>query len=68
LLCSFGLGEERRRWGSQPDLLQQELEAADIILPTGDYLQVSGARHSPRLAMSLGVIEMHSLDSLTDSV
>ncbi|WP_256216015.1 DUF6461 domain-containing protein [Streptomyces sp. Ag109_O5-10] len=59
LLCSFGLGEERRRWGSQPDLLQQELKAAGIILPTGDYLRVSGARYSPRLAMSLGVIEMH---------
>ncbi|MFE3168265.1 DUF6461 domain-containing protein [Streptomyces sp. NPDC059224] len=59
LLCSFGLGEERRRWGSQPDLLQEELEAAGIILPTGDYLKVSGARHSLRIAMSLGVIEKH---------
>ncbi|MQY39151.1 hypothetical protein SRB17_71730 [Streptomyces sp. RB17] len=57
LLCSFGLGEERRRWGSQPDLLQEDLEAAGIILPTGDYLQVSGERHSLRIAMSLGVIE-----------
>jgi hypothetical protein len=59
LLCSFGLGEEWRRWGSQPDLLQDELKAAGIILPTGDYLQVSGARQSLRIAMALGVIEKH---------
>ncbi|MGW7548318.1 DUF6461 domain-containing protein [Streptomyces sp. NPDC054770] len=59
LLCSFGLGEERRRWGSRPDLLQEELEAAGVILPTGDCLQVSGARHHLRIAMSLGVIERH---------
>ncbi|MEU6240232.1 DUF6461 domain-containing protein [Streptomyces sp. NPDC047024] len=57
LLCSFGLGEEQRRWGSRPDLLLEELEAAGIILPTGDCLTVSGARHSLRIAMSLGVIE-----------
>ncbi|MEU4931026.1 DUF6461 domain-containing protein [Streptomyces yokosukanensis] len=57
LLCSFGLGEERRRWGSRPDLLQDDLTAAGIILPTGDYLRVSAERHSLRIAMSLGVIE-----------
>ncbi|MFE9360982.1 DUF6461 domain-containing protein [Streptomyces olivaceoviridis] len=59
LLCSFGLGEERRRWGTQPDLLQDDLTAAGIILPTGDHLGVSAERHSLRIAMSLGVIERH---------
>ncbi|MFF3420789.1 DUF6461 domain-containing protein [Streptomyces sp. NPDC002698] len=28
LLCSFGLGEERRRWGTRPDLLQEDLRTA----------------------------------------
>ncbi|WP_031031484.1 DUF6461 domain-containing protein [Streptomyces sp. NRRL WC-3725] len=59
LLCSFGLGEERQRWGTQPDLLQEDLTAAGIILPTGDYLRVSAERHQHRIAMSLGVIERH---------
>ncbi|MGW2462380.1 DUF6461 domain-containing protein [Streptomyces sp. NPDC001761] len=59
LMCSFGLGEERRRWGTQPDLLQEDLTAAGIILPTGDYLRVSAERHQHRIAMSLGVIERH---------
>ncbi|MGW1171925.1 DUF6461 domain-containing protein [Streptomyces sp. NPDC002550] len=57
LVCSFGLGEERRRWGSQPDLLREDLVAAGIILPTGESLRVSAERHSMRIAMSLGVIE-----------
>ncbi|MEW2290951.1 DUF6461 domain-containing protein [Streptomyces sp. NPDC047841] len=59
LLCSFGLGEERRRWGTRPDLLQEDLTAAGIILPTGDYPRVSAERHQHRIAMSLGVIERH---------
>ncbi|MEW2132058.1 DUF6461 domain-containing protein [Streptomyces sp. NPDC005435] len=57
LLCSFGLGEERRRWGSRPDLLQGDLEAAGVLLPSGGHLEVSGARYGLRIAMSLGVIE-----------
>ncbi|ELP62558.1 DUF6461 domain-containing protein [Streptomyces turgidiscabies] len=59
LLCSFGLGEERLRWGSRPDLLQEELEAAGVVLPSGELLKVSNARHSQRIAMTLGAIERH---------
>ncbi|WP_237522435.1 hypothetical protein [Streptomyces sp. SID1328] len=57
LVCSFGLGEEWRRWGTDPDLLQDELEGAGIILPGGEYLETSGDRYSRRIALSLGVVE-----------
>ncbi|MYS17860.1 DUF6461 domain-containing protein [Streptomyces sp. SID4982] len=57
LVCSFGLGEEWRRWGSEPDLLQEDLEDAGVILPGGQYLETSGDRHSRRIALSLGVVE-----------
>ncbi|MFJ8728651.1 DUF6461 domain-containing protein [Streptomyces bauhiniae] len=57
LVCSFGLGEEWRRWGTDPDLLQVEFEDAGIILPGGEYLETSGDRYSQRIALSLGVVE-----------
>jgi len=59
LLCSFGLAEEWRRWGSRPDLLNGALESAGVLMPDGSVLEVSAQRHSRRVAMSLGVIERH---------
>lgn len=59
LSCSFGLGEEGRRWGSSPDLLNADLESAGVLLPDGSVLGTGGPRRAQRLAMSLGVIERH---------
>lgn len=36
-VCSFGIGEERLRWGRQPDLLVPDLVAAGVLDPGGDY-------------------------------
>ncbi|MBY8877305.1 DUF6461 domain-containing protein [Streptomyces sp. PLK6-54] len=55
VVCSFGLGEESRRWGTLPDLLNPSLESAGVLLPDGTPLTV-GAQ---RWAMALGVIERH---------
>ncbi|MFD9687521.1 DUF6461 domain-containing protein [Kitasatospora sp. NPDC059146] len=35
VLCGFGLGEERWRWGRQPDLLVPELIAANVLEADG---------------------------------
>lgn len=59
LTCSFGLGEENRRWGTSPDLLNPALESAGVLLPDGSALAVGPQRQAQRLAMSLGVIERH---------
>jgi hypothetical protein len=59
LLCSFGLAEEARRWGSQPDLLDPAMRSAGVVLPDGSSLKVGAARHAQRVAMPLGVIEKH---------
>ncbi|MBM9508044.1 DUF6461 domain-containing protein [Actinacidiphila acididurans] len=59
LLCSFGLAEEGRRWGSNPDLLNTALESAGVFLPDGSVLEAGASRHAQRIAMSLGVIERH---------
>jgi hypothetical protein len=68
LVCAFGLGEEWRRWGQQPGILNSAMEAAGIIIPGGGYLQVEGRRHNQRIAMSLGVIEKHFSLSLPRQV
>lgn len=64
LRCSYGLGEEWQRWGTDPDLLNEEMRAAGIIMPTGDYLQVGGECHGQRVAMSLGILEKYFALSL----
>ncbi|MFJ8624816.1 DUF6461 domain-containing protein [Kitasatospora sp. NPDC093550] len=35
VLCGFGLGEERWRWGQEPDLLVPDLIAAGVLEPDG---------------------------------
>ncbi|MFI9161995.1 DUF6461 domain-containing protein [Kitasatospora aureofaciens] len=35
VLCGFGLGEERWRWGQEPDLLVPELVAANVLEADG---------------------------------
>ncbi|WP_234322757.1 DUF6461 domain-containing protein [Streptomyces sp. NRRL S-350] len=35
VLCGFGLGEERWRWGQEPDLLVPDLVAARVLEPDG---------------------------------
>lgn len=55
----FGLGEEGRRWGNRPDLLNPALESAGVLLPDGSVLAVGTRRQSQRVAMVLGVIQRH---------
>ncbi|MFF3563750.1 DUF6461 domain-containing protein [Streptomyces sp. NPDC002574] len=47
-VCSFGIGEEGRRWGTAPDLLVPYLEAVGL-LPEGPQLNP----RSERLSMSV---------------
>ncbi|MFC1431413.1 DUF6461 domain-containing protein [Streptacidiphilus sp. N1-3] len=56
LLCSFGIGEESRRWGSSPDLLKPALETAGVLSADGSALAAGTQRQAQRAAMSLGVI------------
>ncbi|NJP77817.1 hypothetical protein HCK01_10885, partial [Streptomyces sp. AA8] len=35
LICSFGIGEEHWRWGTEPDLLLTELIEQSVLLPGG---------------------------------
>jgi hypothetical protein len=59
LVCSFGLAEEGRRWGSRPDLLNPALEGAGVLLPDGSVAAVGAGRRARRVALSLGAIERH---------
>ncbi|MFI6157246.1 DUF6461 domain-containing protein [Kitasatospora sp. NPDC051170] len=56
-VCGFGLGEERWRWGQEPDLMLAELVAARVLEADG---VTSVAQEEDRTAVrtrSLGVIE-----------
>ncbi|MFF0384656.1 DUF6461 domain-containing protein [Streptomyces sp. NPDC004286] len=55
-VCSFGLGEESRRWGKNPDLLVPALTSAGV-LPALRQLSESDAERVRRL--SVLVIEEH---------
>jgi hypothetical protein len=59
VLCSFGLSEEGRRWGSEPDVLNAVLRSAGILAPDGSVLGTSAGQHAQQVAMSLGAIERH---------
>lgn len=55
VLCSFGLGEESRRWGTTPDLLNPVLKSAGVLLSDGSVPPADAQRPT----MSLGAIERH---------
>lgn len=59
LSCSFGLGEEGRRWGSSPDLLNAALESAGVLSADGSVLVAGSGRRAQRVSMSLGVVERY---------
>ncbi|WP_244178933.1 DUF6461 domain-containing protein [Streptomyces rubellomurinus] len=60
VLCGFGLGEERWRWGREPDLLLPELVAAEVLAPGGTAPADRGGPEEGYAAVrerTLGVVE-----------
>ncbi|MFB7252645.1 DUF6461 domain-containing protein [Streptomyces nojiriensis] len=58
LTCGFGIGEEHRRWGAEPDLLLLELIAGKVLHPDGSQnLPPSREHHTAYQERSLGVLE-----------
>lgn len=58
LTCSFGIGEEHRRWGAEPDLLLPELIAEEILHPDGSQnFPASRVHYMAYHERSLGVLE-----------
>ncbi|OON82970.1 hypothetical protein B1H18_00220 [Streptomyces tsukubensis] len=57
-ICGFGLGEERIRWGEEPDLLVPELVAAGILTADGTaYRMDGGDDYTDRARRALAVFE-----------
>ncbi|MFF9347439.1 DUF6461 domain-containing protein [Streptomyces sp. NPDC014734] len=57
-LCGFGLGEEVRRWGREPDLLLADLVGGYVLQPDGQTLVAPGGEHyTVAYQRTLGVIE-----------
>ncbi|MEU7022520.1 DUF6461 domain-containing protein [Streptomyces sp. NPDC046203] len=68
--CGFGLGEEIRRWGEEPDLLLPDLVAGGVLRPDG---AMSAAQEADGLGeaaarRTLGVVERRFGLSLSPSV
>ncbi|MFB7263902.1 DUF6461 domain-containing protein [Streptomyces nojiriensis] len=58
LTCGFGIGEERRRWGTEPDLLLLDLIAGKVLHSDGSQnLPPSREHHMAFQERSLGVLE-----------
>ncbi|MFE6081477.1 DUF6461 domain-containing protein [Streptomyces virginiae] len=58
LTCGFGIGEEHRRWGAEPDLLLLELIAGKVLHPDGSQnFPPSREHHMAYQERSLGVLE-----------
>ncbi|MFJ9844511.1 DUF6461 domain-containing protein [Kitasatospora sp. NPDC101155] len=57
VLCGFGLGEERWRWGQEPDLLLPELVAAQVLEADGiTHCAPGGERAGAVRRRALGVV------------
>ncbi|RKT09412.1 hypothetical protein BX285_6506 [Streptomyces sp. 1114.5] len=56
-VCSFGLGEEVWRWGSQPDFLLEELVRAGVLRPDGESARPEGEDGEDAERATLAVIE-----------
>ncbi len=59
VLCGFGLGEERWRWGQEPDLLVPDLVAASVLEPDGitPCASAAGAGAGAAHCRTLGAVE-----------
>ncbi|GAA0612596.1 DUF6461 domain-containing protein [Streptomyces crystallinus] len=65
-VCGFGLNEEHRRWGAEPDLLLAELVAAGVLAPDG-YTRCAPEDEHYKITYrrTLAVVEAHFSLSLS---
>ncbi|WP_367319011.1 DUF6461 domain-containing protein [Streptomyces sp. HUAS ZL42] len=58
VLCGFGLAEERRRWGEEPDVLLPDLVAGNVLAADGDTQLAAEDEHFRVVyRRTLGVVE-----------
>lgn len=59
-VCGFGLKDEHRRWGAEPDLLLPELVAAGVLAPDGEtHCAPEDEHYKITYRRSLAVVEAH---------
>ncbi|MEU9415959.1 DUF6461 domain-containing protein [Streptomyces sp. NPDC048272] len=69
LTCSFGIGEEHRRWGAEPDFLLPELIDAQVLHPDGSKNFPPSREHfAAYRKRALGVLEQRFHLSLPRTV